>query len=89
MTTLAVTLPTPFHHGRGGYWARSKEVARLGSASTLTILEVYFLRSCRSFGPVGEEARAVKCADERFEDTYELLGEYDQHFAGARPTGKR
>ena len=36
-----------FIRGRGGYCGRSGEVARLGSASTLTILEVYLLSSCR------------------------------------------
>jgi hypothetical protein len=36
-----------FIRGRGGYCGRSGEVARLGSASTLTILEIYLLSSCR------------------------------------------
>ena len=45
-TTLVVTLST-FIRGPGGYRGRSGEVACLGSASTLTILDVYLLSSCR------------------------------------------
>jgi hypothetical protein len=48
MPTLAVSFQRSFSSVVGAdIAARSGEVARLGSASTLTILEVYLLSSCR------------------------------------------